>query len=77
MCERAHLPTRRGGVAIGDGGQIPRDDRKEVRRLEEWVLPHGEVPAVAQLARLEAVPVAEEQGQLGLVRLDSDLAWLR
>ena len=61
----------RGGERVGRARERARDQRKEVARLGERVVPHRVVPAAAGVARVDQVAVGQEDGAGGRVGFEA------
>jgi hypothetical protein len=65
------LASRHGDEAVFDAGEIPAHQGEQVARLGERVVPGGEMPAVAEVARVDQVAVGEKDRRFLFVGLDA------
>ena len=66
-----HLPSGARGERVRDAFEPARDQREEVARLGEGVLPHHVAEAVAEGAALDLVPVREHHREAARVPGDA------
>lgn len=66
---RTHLLAGAGDEGVLMQRQVARHKREQVGGLGEGVAPHGEVAPARRIARVHQVPVGQQHGAGGLVRL--------
>ena len=65
------LAAGHGGEDVLDHAEVAADQREQVARLGEGIVPHREMAPAGKIAGLDEIAVGEQHRRLGLVRLDA------
>ncbi len=67
----ATVAARHGDEAILDTGEVAADQREQVGRLREGIVPDGEMAAAGEVAGFDEIAVGEQHRRVGFVGLDA------
>ncbi len=70
--DELYLAARHGGEAIFDTGKIAADQRKQIGRFRERIVPHGKVPrSPRHVALRDEIAVGKQNRGFGLIGFDA------
>ena len=66
-----HVAPGHGAELVFDAGEIAADQREQIGRLRERIVPDGEMAAAGQIAAVDEVAVGQQHRRFFLVGLDA------